>query len=186
MTVFTKESLLIAKNWDTIEDIHKAEQQLRQDLSNLLLSLKTDLTRFEWWSDDWNFKQPDETQIYISNKIWKNTKGSYYTLWVGIEDFEPENIFGMAAVPTLYVWVYGRRDLAQALATELNHSKWEVLGELDTRANDYVVKKRVKKCLPEEVETYPDTARQQIVDFMAHYANILIELDPIIQEHLKD
>ena len=51
----SEESALLAQNWHTFEDIRRAEQGLRRELSELLLGLESDLRQRDWWHDGWRF-----------------------------------------------------------------------------------------------------------------------------------
>lgn len=185
MSVLSEESLLLARNWDTVEDILKAEERLGEELSSLLLSIEPELTRYDWWSrDGWTFVQYQGSQVYISNQKWRTPSGGF-AIWIGVEGFTPRAIFGTESPPRLYVWVAGRQyDLAQILAEKIEESEGEVLGEIDHRETGYAVKHAVRKCLPEEVEAFDKVVRGQIVEFFVQYAKVLWRLDAVIQGYL--
>lgn len=185
---FSEESLLVAKNWETVADIVKAVEKLRNELAKLLRSLEADLVKQDWWNEGWEAVENSVSEAYIANERWDlGSTYSDYAVWIGVEGFSPERIFGQETPPILYVWVSNRRnDLAQRLAKELGQSgDWEILGEIDTRATGYVVRDYVQKCLPEEVETYGEIIRPQIIEFLSHYADVMMQLAPIIQNYLK-
>ena len=183
MSVFSEESILLAKNWDTVEDIFKAEKRLRGELSSLLLSIEPKLTRHDWWRDGWSFVPCQESQVYISNQNW--WVDDDFAVWIGVEGFTPQAIFGMESPPTLYVWVAGKHyDLAQMLAEEIEKSESEPLGEIDHRTSGYVVKHAVRKCLPEGIEEFGEVVRKQIADFFVYYAKVLWGLDAVIRSYL--
>jgi len=72
MSIFSEESKLLAKNWDTVEDIFNAEKRLRKEMSSLLLSIESELVKNNWWwRDGWVFNQYQESQVYISNQHWQ-------------------------------------------------------------------------------------------------------------------
>jgi hypothetical protein len=165
----------------------KAVEKLRSELNKLLRSLGADLVKQDWWNDGWEAVENNVSEGYIANERWDlGSDYSDYAVWIGVEGFSPERIFGQESPPILYVWISNRRnDLAQRLAKELEQGDWEILGDTDTRATGYVVRDSVKKCLPEEIETYGETVRPQIIEFLSHYAEIMMQLDPIIQDYLK-
>ena len=66
MSWLSEESLLLVRNWDTFEDILKAEKRLRGELSHLLFSIESNLRHHDWWEDGWHFVQHREDQVYIS------------------------------------------------------------------------------------------------------------------------
>lgn len=185
MSWLSEESLLLARNWDTFEDILKAEKRLLGELSHLLLSIESNLSQHDWWEDGWHFVPHREDQVYISRKEWQ-VDGTFL-VWIGVEAFTPERVFGTQSSPQLYVWVarnqYG---LAQILANAIEASKGEKLGEVDHSQTAYVVKHSVQKCLPEKVEEFDIIVSRQITDFFAHYARVLSRLDGVIRDHIAD
>jgi hypothetical protein len=185
MSVFSEESLLLIKNWDTVEDILKAHERLGEELASLLLSIESELARYDWWSrDGWTFVPYQRLQVYISNQKWRLPSGNF-AVWIGVEGFTSSAIFGMGSPPTLYVWVGGKQyDLARILAERIEESEGEVLGDIDRRESGYAVKHAVRKCLPEEAEGFDEVVRSQISDFFVHYAKVLWRLDAVIEAYL--
>jgi hypothetical protein len=184
MSWLSEESLLLAENWDTVEDILKAKDRLGSELSKLLLSVESELSRHDWWGDGWRFIQYRENQVYVSREDWR--LDGAFLVWIGVEMFGPEGLFGTASSPQLYVWV-GRKqhDLAQTLAEAIEESEGETLGEIDHRETGYVVKHPVQKCVPGEVEGFDDVVRGQIAEFFAHYAKVLSRFDGMIQDRIS-
>jgi hypothetical protein len=183
MAWLSEESLLLAENWDTVEDILKAKDRLGGELSKLLLSVESELGQHDWWQDGWRFIQYRENQVYISREDWR--LNGTLLVWIGVEMFDPERLFGTASSPQLYVWIARKQhDLAQALADAIEGSEGETLGDVDHRETGYVVKQPVQKCAPEEVEGFDDLVRQQIAGFFAHYAKVLSRFDGMIQKRI--
>jgi hypothetical protein len=179
MSVFSDESLLLLRNWDTVQDILEAHRQLQREFSQLLFSLESELAKNDWWQDGWVFVRSRGDQVYISNRGWLTD--DTYLVWIGVERFAPENLLGPEAVPTLYVWVPGgRRDLAQQLAERIAGGGHEVLGEIDQRASGYVVRESVRTFLPEEAEDFAPIVHKQILDFFCHYAKVIGSFDALI------
>lgn len=185
MNIFSEESKLLVKNWDTVEDIFNAEKRLRKEMSDLLLSIEPQLSKNSWWQNGWVFNQYQESQVYISNQHWQINND--FAIWIGVENFTPTHIFGVESPPTLYVWTAKKQyDLAQMLVEQIEKSEYKVLGEVDHRVSGYVVKANVKKCLPEEVEEFGEVTRKQIVDFFTHSARLLWNLNTTIQNYLTN
>jgi hypothetical protein len=184
MEWLSEESLLLAKNWDTVEDIFRAEKRLREEMSSFLLSLEQELVQQDWWDEDWTFVRYRDNQVFISCRNWRIEDKSL--VWIGVWMFDPERVFGTESPPSLYVWV-GRKqyDLAQMLAEAIEEDEDEVLGEIDHRTKGYVVKHALQKCLPGEVDGYADLARQQIIDFFAYYAKLLRNYNGLIQDRIE-
>jgi hypothetical protein len=184
MIMFSKESILLAKNWDTVEDIFRADKQFRRELIAFLMSIKTELVKHDWWPNGWVLVHYTDEQVYISNKRW--LADGVYAVWIGVEGFTPEGLFGSEAPPWLYVWVtQGRVDLARMLAEQIEASEYGVLGEIEHDDESlYVVASMVRKCLPDEVEGFEQVTRRQILDFFVHYAQVLGSLDKVIRDSL--
>ena len=184
MSWLSEESLLLAENWDTVEDILRARNRLGSELSELLLSVESQLSQRDWWEDGWCFIQHRKDQVYISRQQWR--PGKSFLIWIGVEQFSPERVFGESSSPQLYVWVLRKhRDLAQVLADAIEEREGEPLGELDHNQTGYVVKQDLQSCMPEEVAVFDDVARAQIVDFFIHYAEVLSDFDHVIREHIS-
>jgi hypothetical protein len=150
MKKFSEESILLVKNWDTVRDIFEAEKQLGEDLSSLLFSMESELKKKDWWRDGWAFVKAEKGEVYISNEKWRSN--DKFVVWIGVEGFVPESVFGRKASPTLYVYVPEKRyyDLAEMLAEEFDKGEYEIVGEIDHRSKNYVVKHTVRKWLAGE------------------------------------
>jgi hypothetical protein len=185
MSWLSEESALLAQNWQTFEDICRAEQRLRSELSELLLALESDLRQHEWWHDGWRFVQHRKDQVYISRDAWRTN--DEFLLWIGVETFTPERLFGTEPPPQLYVWVASDEcDLVQLLAQAIEKRGPDVLGDVDHGRSRYVVKHPIQKCPPGEVAGFDVVVSQQIVAFFSHYADLLTRLDDLIQDTLAE
>ncbi len=182
--MFSEESLLLIENWDTVEDMLAAVEGLRDELFAILESLHADLKGTDWWRDGWTFARTGKTQVYMSNEAWRCD--DEYAVYIGVEGFSPEGVFGSAAPPSLYIWVSGERyELVQRLAEAIEGGGREVIGEIDRKpSSGSVVRQPVRKCLPGEVETYAVIVRKQILSFFEHYALVLDDLDGVIGDCL--
>ena len=185
MVWLSEESLLLAKNWETVDDILRAKKRLCEEMSSLLLSLERELIQQHWWGDGWTFVRYQEAQVYISHQEWWSE--GQFLVWIGVEGFTPERVFGTESPPTLYVWIANRQhDLAQLLAEAIEEKTGDVLGEIDRRATGYVIKHAVLKCLPGEVEGYAEAVHQQIIEFFAYYAKVLQKHKELIQDRIEE
>lgn len=173
MGIFSSESTLILKNWEAVHDIFIAEKQLRKELLSFLYSIEADLKKTDWWSREWVFQKPTGVQIAISRREWK--VGHDFAVWIGVENFVPESLFGYEPSAGLYVWVLVKfPNLAGKLVTQLSEKESDIIGEIDHKtSNGYVIKHALSSCFPEEVDNFEDMMRGQIVDFFTHYARIL-------------
>ncbi len=181
----SEEALFIARNWETVEDILTATQRLRDELATVARSAVQSLADRSWWSEGWELKTSGQSQAYMYREHW--VADSIAALWVGIEQFTPESVFGAASPPLLYVWRPAAFSaLGQELAAALDAGGHVVIGELDSRpTSGYMVRHYVQKCLPEELDGFAERATGQIVEFMEHYAKVLMRLDDVIRRHVR-
>lgn len=178
MRRFLPETLFLIQNWDTVQEMLSAIEGLKMELSELLLSVRPALEDLEWWSPGWEFVEYKPGQVYIWNAQWPALDGS--VVWIGVEMFTPESVFGNTTPPRLYVWVTGgqsQRERARSLARRITEAGEPVVGQVTANASSgYVVRHPVTKCLPEGAEGYPDAVREQVVAFIDHYARLLSDL----------
>jgi len=183
---FSPASVLIIEHWETVQDILEALSGLEQEMGEFLHGLEGELKQTNWWSREWAVFQPKNSpgEVYISHSGWR-VDGTQ-TIWVGVYQLRPENVFGSGDPPTLYVWVERKdQDLADMLVAEIEQMPGERFGELNREAkNREVVTRPLPKCPPGSPEGYLDTVREQIVEFLEHYASVLLELDDVIREQL--
>lgn len=186
MGIFTDESVLLIRNWEVVRDIFTSEKKLRNELSNFLYSIRGDLRKMDWWSNEWAFIESSGTQLAISKHEWK--VGDEFAVWIGVEDFVPESLFGYESFTRLYVWSPGKRqNLTSKLAAQLREKESDIIGEIDQKTSSgYVVRHAVTPCLPEEIDSFEETTRSQIVKFFAHYAKILERYNSSIRESLVE
>ena len=181
---FSEESLYVARNWQTVTDIIQAGQTLRTEMERELLAIGDDLSLRPWWDSGWSLVIRDAGQVFVSRADWR--VGDQYFVWIGVERFRPESVFGLDDPAELYVWVAGKRyELASALADTLRDGDGP--GEVDHKpGNAYVVRQAVAKCLPDAVEDYFTRAREQLLAFFDHYAAMADLWDPIVRRHVSE
>jgi len=185
MGVISEESRFLLRNWDVVEEVLRAVERAERELSALLMGVERDLERRSWWGEGWVFERHQSAQVYISNREWRVGEG--YAIWIGVERFTLSGLFGGGAPPILYVWVSGKRyDLVEVLVEMVEEGSGEVLGEVNRRADSgYVVRKMVRKYLPEEVEGFEEEVRGDIVEFFEHYARLLWGFNDRIRNYLE-
>ncbi len=183
---FSEASKLLIHNWATVKDIHKAEGELASSLRGYLFNFELQLTKHNWWDISWKFNRASDTQVYIACHEWKRI--DKYALWIGIENFTAETIFGSDGYAALYVWVSGNRpQLVTSLRNWMAKEESGILGVLQTKSNSsYVVEKPLRKCLPEEVERFDEIIGTQILDFFSFYGQKRAEFSVIVNESDKD
>jgi len=182
MKIFSDESKLLAKNWETYQELLKAEQTLRSELKVFLESLEADLVKNSWWQNHWNFIVYEETEIYISNANWVSHYDEYVLL-IGIEGFTPERLFGMDNPPLLYV-KSSDYSLGELLIEKLKEEETLKQGEIDYSSSRYLVTQPLK-VLPNEVEKFDKVVRQPALDFLSYYATTLEKYTELIEKALS-
>ena len=173
------ESSYVASNWNTVTEIFEATQQLKRVINQFLLSFEEELKTCDWWSDEWIFKTKGSNQIYISRKTWYS--GGTYLVWIGIEDFEPKNVFGQSNSPQLYVYICGKnhvtliKDLIDALDEKENR---------DQSQKNYAVREELQKFSDGEVDNYLNQIRKRVLEFFTHFGQQK-KWDDIIQQYIS-
>lgn len=186
MGIFSEYSMLLIRDWQATHDILEAEEQLCTELTGFLYSIENDLIRNDWWQNGWIFTRNTLSEIYITKNDWQVTDKD--TVLIGVEEFKPENIFGLGSPPILYVYVGGKRQyhsLVKKLIEIVTDEGDEKLGEVQGKATSrYAVKHGLLQCIPEEIDNYEELARNQIGHFLTHYVNLLEKYDKTIKEFI--
>jgi hypothetical protein len=172
-TALSEESLLLAEHWMTYQDLRAAENMLRKELLALLASLQPTLSARAWWATGWDFATPTES-LYIARHDWRIPDFDDHVVWIGVENFTPERLFGFDMSPTLYVWIRGsRQQLAQIVSQRL--IAYGLLGN-DKIANKtggggiYVISRPVPRHPTDQLTLLAAEMRRQILEFTEHYA----------------
>jgi len=140
--IFSEESIFLLNNLSVIEKLQYSMRILREEVSALLNSLEEDLMQREWWDDNLISKRHHPTQLYISSKKWTSDEKNH--IWVGIENFTVEGLFGSVKPPQCYLWVSGSREIIMSdLAKLINND--ELLKNYYKGSGGYVLTKPLKK-----------------------------------------
>lgn len=182
MAYFSEESVFIAQNWDTVQDILKAMESLEQDLSTVRKSLASDLQRSDEWQHGWLFCEWEPSaSVYASRSCW--SWGKDYVLQVGIEGFEAGCVFGDGDPPQLYVWCPPKLEgLVEELVARLKREPEPVVGALNYQPKSgYVVTELPPPYSSGDLEAYAETIRERALAFIDHYAQCLMRHDRLIR-----
>jgi len=181
MAHFSEESAFVTENWETVQDIVRAVKGLEEELSAFLDLLGAELQQRDWWTTDWEFRQWEpEASVYISRRPWAWAKD--YAVEIGIEGFSTEGLFGDADPPQLFVWCQPRlKELAAELAARLDSEEGTAVGVLTRKpGSEYVVVQLLPKCLSGDLEAYAEAVREQALEFIDHYAQVMPKYDELI------
>lgn len=177
MDSLSEELIMLARNWPVIERLYKADIRLRGELKDLLRSLQPELERQPWWDQGWVFMS-DRDGVYITKERWK--RGDTYVIWVGIEYFTVEGLFGEEGPPRVYVWVAApfprvTADLAETLTTRAGKPDEKAGGQ-----RGYIVQFRKGVTLADDFAGYWTALRTDLLEFFAFYAGQLDQRDDAI------
>jgi hypothetical protein len=186
MSIFSDESVLLIKNWEAVRDILNAKQRLEKELAQFLQSLEIDLKNTDWWQNKWVFNKQSSNSVYISKRDWKSD--DEYVVWIGVEGFGPESLFGYESNATLYVWVPAKwHNLAVKLAEQVSEKESDIIGEIALKASSgFVIRHAVTQCLAEEIDSFEERTRSQIINFIAHYAHVIERYDELIKTSMAE
>lgn len=166
---FSEASRLIIRNWDIVKELRRSEAALAAELRDFLFSMEPRIKELAWWDSQWVFMRDDDGQVYITRREWR--RGRDYVIWIGVEGFSPEAIFGTDAFASLYVWVSGERPQLVARLRRCLDDLDDIIGEVQTKGNSpYVVTSALRKCLPDEIDTFREVVGTPILDFFTCYA----------------
>lgn len=161
---FSEESIFFLQNWGTIEKLMSSENNFKKEFSEFLYSIKEILENKDWWNSELVFKKQDMSQIYLSKMNWFQDDG--YSIWIGVEGFSPEKLFGIDTPPECYLWVMGDKkdkimdDLLQIFR---NHDE---LKKYVVTSGGYVLRKLLRKFAEEEYKDFiSGTSLNEITEF---------------------
>lgn len=169
---FSEESKLLLNNWEAYHDIKSAGEKLPKELSKYLELLFNKFKTSSWWSSEWHVGLKDGDQAYIFHDEWRDNKGVAF-VWIGLEQFTPERVFGEEGSALLYVWV--RDDQDHELVRKLR-DKLPVYGSSGPSQGKeppkyYVSICSLPNCLPEEHDSIDDAISNAVRTFVEFYAS---------------
>lgn len=169
-TQFTEASRLIINNWDIVKAIHESESALAAEFRDFLFSIESDLSQYPWWGNQWAFVRLKDSQVYIARREWQRDQD--YVLGIGVENFTPESLFRADSYAQMYVYAWGSPQIAEPLRRYLA-DRDDFVGELSTKSGTrYVATAALRKCLPEEIDSFEAVVGKPILDFMDYYGSL--------------
>jgi hypothetical protein len=181
--MLTPESRLLIEHWPAVEEIIQSEANLRTQLSELLLSVKDDLNKTDWWAEDWNFVRQSDDQVYIAHNRWRYDTSSY-AIWIGIERFAPSILFGKEPFAQLYVWTTLSDKQFIGKLRQLFRPK-KLLGSVEEKNSSYIIKHFLPKILPSQSTECENIIRERIIEFLSYYANEEKAITEIVARQIK-
>ena len=184
MMKLSNESMLLIKNWDAYQDILKAKKGLDNDFAKLLGRLVERLQKQDWWKKDAWAIWLDGSDFSFSDHRWL-VKDNHLII-VGVEAFSPNRFLGEEqSPPLLFVFVNGKYPDVNAELQKIIKSRRHLINEVNPTLTDpCIIKKYMKSCLPEEIDTLEETAFNQLSEFCRNYAQLFDEFDKVAQKYL--
>lgn len=185
MKPLTAESRFIADRWDVVSEVLGAVTTLRRELQQHLVSFREELSAQDWWPG-WEFMERDSSQIYIGRADWK-IRGKHL-VWIGVERFDPEHVFGSEVGAQVYLWVLGGNQENRVLVTELSEclkrNGDELRGTFNTKPNAYVLTFPVASVLPGEAERL-GAREQEVLECIGEYARAVTKCEEVVGDYLQ-
>jgi len=181
MGFLREESVFIAENWESVQDIVAALKTLDEDLFAVIKSLEMDLRDREWWGEGWQFHPwPDTAEVSVARSDWPWRKEQ--AVHIGIEGFSGERVFGYETPPQVYVWCPpGLTALVEELVARLAKEELPV-GVLHREVNsDYVVTELLPQYASGSVDEYCEMIRERSLAFIDFYAQEILKHDKLIK-----
>ncbi|MBK4732518.1 hypothetical protein JJD41_22010 [Oxynema sp. CENA135] len=180
MDIFSPESLLLARHWESYRELLEIEPQLEREIGEFLAAIESELVKQAWWKNEWSFVAYEQSEIYIANQNWVSPYEEF-VLSIGLEGVTPNRLFGRENPPQFYV-KSSDYNLCKLLTDKLADRESLEFVEMDYSSSRYLLTKPLPKVLPEEVEQFGEVVKPQIVEFLSFYAQLLWEFNPIIEE----
>ncbi len=177
---FSESSRLLIENWDMVQEIHEAEATLATEFRDYLFSFEQKLAEKPWWDDQWVFERYQNSQVFIARREWKI--GDDYAIWIGLQQFTPEALFGTDQLASLYVWVIGNAAALVSPLQDIIAGQQDIAGELGSMQSHYVVKAALRKCLPEEIDSFDEMYGAPIRKFFDCYGRLHPEFTAAFRE----
>lgn len=184
MNHLSEESLLLIRNWDAYQDILKSGERLKTELNAVRSAIEGRMRKQDWWNAKWVLFKNDAEQIAFTDSRWEIEDG--HLIWVGVEGWKADALFGDASPPFMYVWIDGKQpELKAELQRVIKASGKAMLGDFPKAQTSYVVEKSLSKCLPEEIDKLEDLVLSPLSEFCEFYSRFFDEFDRVAQKHLK-
>jgi hypothetical protein len=73
------------------------------------------------------------------------------------------------------------------LIEQVSEKESDLIGEIALKGSSgFVIRHAVTQCLPEEIDSFEERMRSQIVSFIAHYAQVIEKYDELIKESMSE
>jgi len=164
--IFSEEGSFIINNWSTIEKLLNSVKILRAELAELLNSLEEELKERDWWSEGLIFTRSSSTGVYISTEQW--TTEDRKIIWIGIENFTLETLFGNERPPQCYLWVAGAKEKAKITNDlgEIFINDPHLRDYYPGKSGSYILIKPIKKQVNISDDQLNDLIKEEVAEFI--------------------
>lgn len=166
MSIFKEESQFVLANWDRVQELIAAVDVCRSEMGLYLGSLETLLRNKPWWEEGLRFVKKAPAQVYITRADWADNED---VIWIGVESFTIESVFGGTLPPRCYLWLAKRAgELAGSLlALVKNDPDLSAFVSAGSGQNErYILSKRLSRSYPEQfINSSMDAPLDEIADF---------------------
>lgn len=183
MSHFSDESHLIVRNWDAYQDIIKAGEHLKLELTRVRSSIGERLRKEKWWSSNLVCSDPFHDELSFSDCRWG--KGDGHLIWIGVSNMTTDSFFGDAPPPSFYVWIAEKLpELKVEMQQIVSSSGKQPVGGFSPKPG-MVVEKSLSKCLPEQIDKLEDMLFASVAEFYEFHVQFFNEFDKAAQKYLK-
>jgi hypothetical protein len=182
--MLTPETKLLIQHWAAVEEIIRANDNLHVQLTELLLSIGSDLTKKDWWSEKWNFVDRSPGQVFIAHNHWRYEKTNY-AIWIGIEGFCPSALFGKETFQFAQLYVYtplGDKEFISEIRQLFRGRK--IRGSVEEKCANYIIKDFLPKILPSQSDDFEMIVRDRVIEFFSFFAKEETGITEIVTRQL--
>ena len=162
---FSKEDIFFIQNWEIIEKLYSSKENFEREFSKVLYSIEEILVKQDWWNKGLVFKKNTKSEVYISRENWR--LNDEYSIWIGVQDFTPQQMLGSDFPAICYLWVTGdKEDKIMNDLSRIFKNKGQFEDYL-VNSDGYVLEKPLKKYTEEEYKKFISGASlKEIVEFI--------------------
>ncbi|MGA2383894.1 MAG: hypothetical protein ABSG61_10740 [Gemmatimonadales bacterium] len=169
--------MMLVKSWGAVAQVLAAEKRLGSELEAFLRKLFEDL-RLKL-DDDWDLRTLDDAhQMYLARRRWRAP--TEYAVWVGVERFGPEQLFGKDDFASIYLWVQIGGNLVSVLAEAVRCAHPEIT-DVPSKRSRYAAERKVPKlAAAEALDQYLPSLHDYISEWLTRFARVAMSHEEAI------
>lgn len=174
---FSDSSKLLIDNWDSYQFVTRSAAKLQRELAAGLRGIEATLRKEPWWDHNWFFVPRGEQQCWIGRKEWGSREDC--AIWIGVEEFTAENLFGDGNSASTYVWTnHGNKSLANSLKELL--STRQPIGKMPNKPDCYVIQQHLPKLLAPEADQIDQIIHDRIIEWVRFYGALHADFTTVL------